>query len=80
MDVEAGLPENVFCPLRSREQHIMLNKFLNLNKIDSLLIMGYNMESLEFIQAVKEEFPDIKMTVIDTQKDSAVTELVGPEV
>jgi len=59
---------------------MMLTKFLNLNKIGSLLVMGYNMESLEFIQAVKEEFPDIKLTLIDTQKDSTVTELVGPEV
>ena len=80
LDVDIHLPENVFCPLRSREQHKKLNHFLNLNNINSLLVLGYNMESLEFVHEIKKEFPDIKLTIIDSQKDSSVSELVGPEI
>lgn len=38
------------------------------------------MESLEFIQALKKEFPDVKVSVIDDLKDSAVSEFIGPEL
>jgi hypothetical protein len=45
-DLNINLPENVFCPLRSKEQHQKLNLFLNTNIVKSLLVMGYSMESL----------------------------------
>lgn len=38
------------------------------------------MESLEFVHEIKKEFPDIKLTIIDSQKDSSISELVGPEI
>lgn len=33
MDLKTHLPENVFSPLRSKSQHIKLNKFLNKHQI-----------------------------------------------
>ena len=46
MDLHINLPENVFCPMRSKTQHSKLNKFLNRNIIKSLLVIGHNIESL----------------------------------
>jgi uncharacterized protein (DUF1697 family) len=45
-DLQIRLAENVFCPVRSKEQHEKLVQFLNKNVIKSLLVMGYNIESL----------------------------------
>ena len=78
LDLRSHLPENVFSPLRSKHQHIKLNKFLNMHKIEKLLVLGYNMESLEFVHALKQTFPDIKVSVIDTREDSQVSEVIGP--
>lgn len=79
-DLNINLAENVFSPIRSKEQHIKFNTFMNKHTIKSLLVMGYNVESLEFIYALKKEFPDVKVTVLDTEKDSQVSEHLGPEV
>lgn len=80
LDLSINLPENVFCPLRSKEQHLKLHYFLNTNSITRLLVFGYNIESLEFIHALNHEFPDIKVTVIDSRKESAIGEFLGPEL
>lgn len=79
-DLRINLAENVFSPIRSKEQHIKFNTFMNKHTIKNLLVMGYNVESLEFIYALRKEFPDVKITVLDTQRDSQVSEHVGPEV
>jgi hypothetical protein len=79
-DMKIKLAENVFCPLRSKEQHQKLLTFLNKNSIKHLLVLGYNMESLEFIEALNKEFPDIKTTVIDNEKDSTICEYLGPDI
>ena len=79
-DNKIRLAENVFCPLRSKEQHQKLVSFLNRNPVRHLLVLGYNMESLEFVDALHREFPEVKVTVIDNEKDSAVAEIFGPDV
>lgn len=53
---------------------------MNKNTIKSLLVLGYNVESLEFIYALKREFPDVKLTVLDTERDSQISEHLGPEI
>lgn len=52
--------------------------FLNKNKIEKLLVLGYNLESLEFVEALNKQFPKIKIQVIDTDKDSPVGQHFGP--
>lgn len=79
-DFSIRLPENVFCPIRSKEQHIKFNTFMNKHTIKNLLVLGYNVESLEFIYALKREFPDVKLTVLDTERDSQISEHLGPEI
>ena len=49
-----------------------------MHKIEKLLVLGYNMASLEFVHALKQTFPDIKVSVIDTREDSQVSEVIGP--
>ena len=43
-------------------------------------MLGYNLESLEFVQALKESFPDIKVTVIDTKNESTIEEKFGKDI
>ena len=38
------------------------------------------MESLEFVHALKQTFPNIQVSVIDTKEDSQVSEIIGPEL
>ena len=51
-----------------------------MHQIEKLLVLGYNIESLEFVHALKQTFPNIKVSVIDTNQDSQVSELLGPEL
>ena len=45
-----------------------MHKFLAKHKVDRLLVMGLNTESLEFCEAFHKEFPETKITVMDLNK------------
>ena len=46
IETKLDLPENVFAPFYNKNEHKKLVKFVNRNKVDTLLVMGMNIESL----------------------------------
>lgn len=45
-----------------------------------MLVMGMNVESLEFIEALNKEFPNINVKVVDVNKENSMTETYGPDI
>ncbi len=42
-------------------------KFLNSKDVKSMIVLGLDHYTLEFLGSLKKQFPDIKVTVVDLQ-------------
>lgn len=74
------LPPNVFAPFLDKKEHLKMHQFLYENKVNTLLVMGMNVESLEFCEAFIKEFPTVKVKVVDFNKQNSLTEMLGPDI
>ena len=50
------------------------------NGIKNLTVFGLNMESLEFVSTVRREYPKVKITLIDDNKEPIIKEKYGEKV
>ena len=42
--------------------------------------MGLNLKALETVSTIRQEFPHIKITVVDENEKSSIENLLGPDV
>lgn len=55
-------------------------KFMNKNELKNMIVMGLNNESLQFVEAVKTQFPKINIKIVDFNKQNSLTEMYGPDI
>ena len=73
------LPD-VFAPYYNKREHLRLMKYLNMYDVKKMIVMGLNIESLQFIQAINKEFPNVGIKVMDFNRDNTVVEMLGPDI
>lgn len=66
--------------METREDHRKLRDALESKKIKNLSVVGMNMESLELISTIRREFPKVRITVVDDNRESALACKYGKEV
>lgn len=71
---------NVFAPHCNKNEHKRMLKYLNMYPVRNMFVLGLNVESLEFIAEMYREFPEVKIKVMDFNKDNSVNEMFGPEI
>jgi hypothetical protein len=72
---ESGAPllsDNVFMPFRNKVQHLKMMKFLNKHQVKNLIVFGLDQFTLEFLQSLKTEFPDINVKVVDVERENRI--------
>lgn len=47
-------------------------KYLNMYPVRNMFVLGLNVESLEFIAEMYREFPEVKIKVMDFNKENSV--------
>lgn len=55
-------------------------KYLNMYDVKKMIVMGLNIESLQFIQAINKEFPNVGIKVMDFNRDNTVVEMLGSDI
>lgn len=45
-----------------------------------MIVLGLNIESLEFVEAMRKEFPKVNVKVMDINNDSTLTQTYGPDI
>ena len=59
------MADNVFMPFRNKTQHLKMMKFFNKHNVKNVIVFGLDQYTLEFLQAFRLQFPDVKVKVID---------------
>lgn len=80
---ETGQPllaDNVFMPFRNKVQHLKMIKFLNKYSVKNLIVFGLDQYTLEFLQSLRKEFPDIHVKVVDVERENKIFEIYGEEL
>jgi hypothetical protein len=67
------------CVLNNRQDHEAITRELKRG-IKKVTVVGANMESLEFVSTLRREFPKVKITVVDDNRESVVQQQYGKEV
>jgi hypothetical protein len=71
------MADNVFVPFRNKAQHMKMLKFLNTHNVKNMIVFGLDQYTLEFLQAFRLQFPDVKVKVIDVERENKVFEMYG---
>jgi len=52
-------------------------KFLNKHTVKNMIVFGLDQYTLEFLQSVRNNFPDVHVKVIDVERENKLFEIYG---
>jgi hypothetical protein len=66
--------------LHSRLDHEHMAREFNRGDIKNVTVLGANLESLELVSTLRREYPRIKFTVIDENRETSLETQLGKDV